>query len=153
MFICSTALPSTTLVTFNQSTYNVNENAGLVQPVLLLNMSLSTDITIQVTSVDVTATGKYTVYTLNKQHVNSSNVTGGVDYHSGPYNITFPAGMTIMPFNVSIYNDTILEGDEQFTLNINNATLPNNIITNSSSRATMIIRDDDSKFSLHKKYT
>ena len=56
-----------------------------------------------------------------------------------------------MPFNISIYNDTILEGNEQFTLNINNATLRNNIITNSSSRATMIIRDDDSKLSLHKK--
>ena len=84
------------------------------------------------------------VYILSKQHIYSNNVTGGVDYHSGPYNITFPAGITTIPFNVSIYNDTVLEGNEQFTLNIN-------IITNSSSRATVIITDDDSKMSLHKK--
>ena len=50
----ATVLP----ITFNQSTYSIMENAGLVQPVLLLSMSLSTDITIQVTSVDVTATGE-----------------------------------------------------------------------------------------------
>ena len=44
---------------FNQSTYIVNENDQLVQPVLVLNDSLATDITVQVMTSDITATGDY----------------------------------------------------------------------------------------------
>ena len=39
----------------------------------------------------------------------------------------------------------MLEGNEQFAPNINNALLSYNVITNSSSRATVIIKDDNSK--------
>ena len=46
------------LINFNQSTYSVDENDELAQPVLVLSNSLLTDITIQVTSVDVTANGE-----------------------------------------------------------------------------------------------
>ena len=45
-----------------------------------------------------------------------------------------------------------MEGNEQFALNINNALLPNDVITDSSSRATVIIKDDDSKLSLQKYF-
>ena len=62
LFIATALSIVTTLVTFSQSTYSVNENVGFAQLVLFLNMSLSTDITIQVTSVDVTATGKYCIH-------------------------------------------------------------------------------------------
>ena len=57
-----------------------------------------------------------------------------------------------MPFNVSIYNDNILEGNEQFILNINNASLPDNVFANSSSTTTVVLRDDDSKLSLQRKF-
>ena len=29
--------------------------------------------------------------------------TGGMDYDSGPYNVTFPAGVTRVSFNVSLF--------------------------------------------------
>ena len=44
---------------FNQSTYTINENDQLVQPVLVLNDSLATDIAVQVMTSDITATGEY----------------------------------------------------------------------------------------------
>ena len=43
---------------FNQSTYRVDENAGPAQPVLVLSKTLATDITIQVTNTDGSATGE-----------------------------------------------------------------------------------------------
>ena len=44
---------------FNQSMYSVNEDAGPVQPVLVINNPSSTDITVQVTNTDGSATGEY----------------------------------------------------------------------------------------------
>jgi len=46
------------MVTFNQSTYNVNEDAGLAQPVLVLSNPSSTDIAIQVRDFPKTATSE-----------------------------------------------------------------------------------------------
>jgi len=48
-------------VIFNQSTYNVIEDDGPVQPVLVLSNPSSTDITISVFSNDESATGKDTL--------------------------------------------------------------------------------------------
>jgi len=45
-------------VSFNQSTYSVDEDDGPAQPVLVLSSPSSTDITVQVFSTDGTATGK-----------------------------------------------------------------------------------------------
>ena len=45
---------------FNQSTYNVGEDDGPAQPVLVLSNPSSTDITISVFSTDGSATGKDT---------------------------------------------------------------------------------------------
>ena len=48
-----------TTVSFNQSTYSVNEDDGPAQPVLVLSNPSSTDITVQViSSDDITATGE-----------------------------------------------------------------------------------------------
>ena len=44
---------------FNQSMYSVNEDAGSVQPVLVISNPSSTDITVQVTVTDGSATGEY----------------------------------------------------------------------------------------------
>ena len=48
-------------VTFNQSSYNVDEDDGPAQPVLVLSNPSSTDITISVFSTDGSATGKNTL--------------------------------------------------------------------------------------------
>ena len=81
----------------------------------------------------------------SSQNVNSSNnVTGGgVDYDSGPYSVTFTAGVTRMPFDVSLNSDTILESNEDFTLTIIRNTLPNRVTRGSTGQATVTIVDDE----------
>ena len=48
-------------IDFNQSKYNVDEDDGPAQPVLVLSNPSSTDITISVFSTDGSATGKDTL--------------------------------------------------------------------------------------------
>ena len=43
---------------FNQSMYSVNEDVGLAQPVLVISNPSSTDITVQVSNTDESATGE-----------------------------------------------------------------------------------------------
>ena len=44
---------------FEQPAYNVSENAGSAQPVLVLSNPSSTAFTVQVTNDDITAIGEY----------------------------------------------------------------------------------------------
>jgi len=46
-------------VSFNQSLYNVDEDDGQAQPVVVLNVRFSIDITVIILSTNTTATGKY----------------------------------------------------------------------------------------------
>ena len=82
-------------------------------------------------------------------YVRIYNVLGGTDYGPwGPYNITIPAGQTTFSFDVSIIDDDVLEGTEDFNLIILAESLPNNNITlgdPNRSTVTIIIVDDDSK--------
>ena len=72
----------------------------------------------------------------------SNNITGGgVDYDSGPYTVTFPAGQTRASFDVSINDDDIFESNEDFTLIILRNSLPNDVIHDGP--ATVTIMDDD----------
>ena len=74
------------------------------------------------------------------------NVLGGTDYGPwGPYNITIPAGQTTFSFNVSIIDDDVLEGNEDFNLIILAESLQNNITLGDHNRSTVTIMDDDSK--------
>ena len=70
---------------------------------------------------------------------------GGVDYDSGPYNITFQAGTTSVPFNVLITDDDILEDDENFLLTVDLSLLPDNITASDPYQATVTIVDKDGK--------
>ncbi|XP_065909619.1 uncharacterized protein [Dysidea avara] len=112
-------------MSFNQSAYSVDEDDGPAQPVLVLSNPSSTDITVEVRSNDITA-------------------TGGVDYDSGPYTVTFPAGVTSIHFNVTINDDFIVEGDEHLELAIILSSPPNNFVTiNDHYQATVIIKEND----------
>ena len=84
------------------------------------------------------------------QNVNSSNnITGrGVDYDSGPYAVTFPAGVTSVPFDVPINNDNILESNEQFQLRIVPKSLPDRVTVSSPSQTIVSIIDNDGELSL-----
>ena len=75
---------------------------------------------------------------------NTNNLIGDDDYQSGPYSVSFPAGVTRVSFNISIYNDDVWEDSEKFTLTINAESLPDGIIIGSPS--TVIIRNDDGEY-------
>ena len=68
-----------------------------------------------------------------------------MDYDSGPYNVTIPAGQTTVTFDVPINNDNILEGNENFTLTINEPSLPTGVTRGDPGQATVTIVDDDRK--------
>ena len=70
-----------------------------------------------------------------------------MDYTSGPYTITIPAGQTTATFDVPINDDDIFEIDENFILTINPSLLPTRIATvGNSKQATVTIMDNDRKF-------
>ena len=71
-----------------------------------------------------------------------------MDYDSGPYNITFQAGTTSVPFNVSITDDNILEDDENFLLTVDLSLLPDNITASDPYQATVTIVDKDGKLTV-----
>jgi len=71
---------------------------------------------------------------------------GGVDYDSGPYNVTFPAGKTSVLLNVSINDDNILEEEEFFDLTIDSDSLPNRVTVDSQYESTVTIVDNDGKY-------
>ena len=68
-----------------------------------------------------------------------------MDYTSGPYTVTFPAGATIASFNVSVNNDYILEDNENFILTINSPSLSTGIASSDLDQATVIIVDNACK--------
>ena len=67
-----------------------------------------------------------------------------MDYTSGTYSITIPAGVMSVPFSIPINDDSIFEGNENFILIIN-SSLPNGVKSGNPDQATMIIVDNDCK--------
>ena len=47
------------IITFDELTYNVDERSGMVQVALVLSNPLSSDLTVEVTTNDVTASGRH----------------------------------------------------------------------------------------------
>ena len=72
-------------------------------------------------------------------------LTGGVDYSLGPYNVTFPAGVTRVSFVVGVTNDNVLEGDEKFSLVIDKSSLLDHVTVGNPNQVTVTIYDDDGK--------
>ena len=68
-----------------------------------------------------------------------------MDYTSGPYTVTFPAGQTTATFDVPINDDNTLEGYEDFILTIDETSLPIDVIRGDPGQTTVTIVDDDSK--------
>ena len=68
-----------------------------------------------------------------------------MDYTSGPYTVTFPAGQTTATFDVPMIDDDILEGNENFMLTIDETSLPDRVTRGSPGEATVTIVDDDGK--------
>ena len=68
-----------------------------------------------------------------------------MDYTSGPYTVTIPAGQTTATFNVPITDDMILEGNEDFMLTIDETSLPGGVRLGTPDEATVIIMDNNRK--------
>ena len=69
------------------------------------------------------------------------NITGGDDYDSGPYNITFTAGTANNSFTITISDDNAFEDNESFVVTI--TSLPSIITVGSPHQTTVTIVDDD----------
>ena len=69
-----------------------------------------------------------------------------MDYTSGPYTVTFPAGQTTATFDVPINDDDILEGNENFILTIDPSSLPSDVSVGDPDQATVTIVDNDRKY-------
>ena len=68
-----------------------------------------------------------------------------MDYGSGPYTVTFPAGETSASFDIPINDDDILEVNEDFMLTIDPSSLPTGGTVGNPGQATVTIVDDDRK--------
>ena len=69
-----------------------------------------------------------------------------MDYHSGPYTVTFSPGQTSAVFDIPITDDNILEGNYSFMLTMNSSSLPNNVTRGNPDRAMVTIVDNDGKY-------
>ena len=74
----------------------------------------------------------------------NSHVVGS-DYVGESFSVTFPAGVNVMSFNVSIINDNIAELAESFTLapEIPAASAAMGVTKGSPDTATVNIMDDE----------
>ena len=68
-----------------------------------------------------------------------------MDYVSGPYSVTIRAGQTYSTFDIEITNDPMSEYNENFTININESSLPSDVSVGNTDQAIVTIVDDDSK--------
>ena len=66
-----------------------------------------------------------------------------MDYTSGPYTVTFPAGVTMITFDVPITDDLIFEVDENFILILNGTSLASGITCEIPGQATVTIVDNE----------
>lgn len=69
--------------------------------------------------------------------------TEGEDYIFSSFTVEFGARVTHVPFNVSINNDNILEGNETFNLTVNSSSLPSEVTVTNRSQVIVTIVDDD----------
>ena len=72
-------------------------------------------------------------------------VTGNVDYQRGPFSLMFRASVNSIPVIVGLIDDNIFEGNENFTLTINDdpLSLPNNVMVTQPSKVVVVISDNN----------
>ena len=110
-------------VSFSSSTYATGEGQA-ARPVLVLSKALTADLAVSVVETAGTAT------------------SNGVDYTTGPYRVTIPAGQTQQAFDIPTVKDTRDdEGAETFTITVSSVGLPSGVIRGSPRTATVTIVD------------
>ena len=76
-------------------------------------------------------------------NINVINTGKGIDYNSGSYTVVFPIGSTNASVDIMIYDDDLLEEDED--LNISITSITNRHIVGTPGVATVTITDTTSK--------
>jgi serralysin len=101
---------------------SVNEDAGIATITVSLSSASSEVVTVNYATADHSA-------------------TVGQDYTGTSDTLSFDAGVTSRTFNVSIINDSTYEGNEQFLVNLSNAS---SNVTIGDGQASVTIVDNDS---------
>ena len=70
-------------------------------------------------------------------------VTGNVDYQHRSFSLTFSASVNSILVIVGLIDDSIFEGNENFTLTIDPSRLPNNVMVTQPSEVIVVISDDN----------
>ena len=128
------------VINFSQAMYVAMETNDTVRPELVFSNPSSFDITVQVIATDITATG-----------VNSTVcdvLSPYNDYTMGLYNVTFPANITTRLLDIPVCNDDVFEPDESFSISVVSNSSPDNVMGGNLSQTTIVIVDDDCKFSM-----
>ncbi len=110
-----------------EATENAGGGGDKVTFTVTLDHPSSTDITVDADTRDGTAVG--------------SN-TNGADYDNTNTSVTFPAGQTSRTFQVDTNNNNVAEPDQDFFVDLSNAS-PNASISTTAGTAEGIIHDDD----------
>ena len=76
-------------------------------------------------------------YTIN------NTLTGNDDYGPGDYLVVIPPGVIMVPFDIPVVDDNILEGNENFYIIIITGSLPNDVTRRNFGRARLTIIDDE----------
>ena len=135
-------------VSFNQSSYIVNEELETIQLTLLLSNPSSTNIIVPIRTSENTAKSKTTnTYKFTTLLYELYNLIGGEDYFAGKYFAIFLAGMTVASVDISIIDDNIFEDIENFNVTIMGNIMPNGVSRGTIRSATITILDIGKLFS------
>ena len=118
-----TDAPASVELSFTRDTYSVNEDSSALTPVVRVTPASGRDITVPLIFTNITA-------------------TGGADYTPLTQVVLKADGQTRYSFDVPILYDTVIEGDETFTMAIDTANLPAGVTAGSITEATVTILDD-----------
>jgi len=66
--------------------------------------------------------------------------TGNVDYIPGPYNVTFPVGVVIVPFDVVLINNNTVDTIKEFRISI---IAPSGLLSENYSSVLVTIIDSN----------
>ncbi|MFN8494327.1 MAG: Calx-beta domain-containing protein [Caldilineaceae bacterium] len=109
---------------FSQANATINENVGTASLTVLLSHATTQTVTVNYTTVDGTASAPG-------------------DYTASSGTLTFNAGATTATLAVPIINDNVHEGDEAFSVKLNNASGNGATIALGGDTAIVTIQDDD----------
>ena len=119
--------PLVVTVQYEQERYSVEEEAGRVTLALVLDKAVPFPVTVIVNTLDL----------LNSSVGDAA--TADVDYTPrGPFEITFPAGITRQEYTVDIIDDFIPENSEFFNADVNARTEDASIVVIGSPKQPLI---------------